>query len=184
MIIANAATIFVSNQHLDAKHQITINSAVDVAVALKPLAGQYAAALFGFGILNAGLFTACVLPLATAFIVCEAFGFEAAVDRPFREAPVFYSLFAGALIVGALLVLIPNLPYLPLILLAQVLQGVVLPLELVMMLVIINRKRVMGAYTNTRTVNIISWITAIVIGVLALIYVVQTILSQFGIGAN
>jgi len=184
MIIANAATIWIQNQHADAHHQITINTAVDVAVALQPLAGKYAAALFGFGVLNAGLFTACVLPLATAYIVCEAFGFEAAVDRPFSEAPVFYTLFGGALIAGALLVLIPNLPYLQLILFAQVLQGIVLPLELVMMLVIINRKRVMGAYTNTRTGNIISWVTAIVIGILALIYVVQTILSQFGIGVS
>jgi Mn2+/Fe2+ NRAMP family transporter len=184
MIIANAATIWIQNQHLDAHHQITINTAVDVAVALQPLAGKYAAALFGFGVLNAGLFTACVLPLATAFIVCEAFGFEAAVDRPFREAPVFYTLFAGALIAGALLVLIPNLPYLQLILFAQVLQGIVLPLELVMMLVIINRKRVMGADTNTRTGNIISWVTAIVIGILALIYVAQTVLAQFGIGVS
>jgi NRAMP (natural resistance-associated macrophage protein)-like metal ion transporter len=184
MIVANAATIWIENQHADAQHQITINTAVDVAVALQPLAGKYAAAVFGFGVLNAGLFTACVLPLATAYIVCEAFGFEAAVDRPFREAPVFYSLFAGALIAGALLVLIPNLPYLQLILFAQVLQGVVLPLELVMMLVIINRKRVMGNYTNTRTGNIISWITAIGIGILALIYVAQTVLAQFGIGTS
>ncbi|MGB8267651.1 MAG: divalent metal cation transporter [Candidatus Velthaea sp.] len=181
MIIANAATIYVANEHLGAKHQITINTAIDVAVALKPLAGPYAAALFGFGILNAGLFTACILPLATAYIVCEAFGFEAAIDRGFREAPVFYGLFGGGIILGSLLVLIPGLPYISLIFYAQVLQGVVLPLELVLMLIIINRKRVMGAYTNSRAVNAIAWTTAIVIGALALLYAVQ---SLFNLGAS
>jgi len=175
MIIANAATIFLANQHLDAKHQIVVTQAFDVARALAPLAGNYAAYLFGFGVLNAGLFTATVLPLATAYIVCEAFGFEAAVDRRFREAPVFYSLFGGALVIGAALVLIPGLDYLKLIFYAQVLQGVVLPLELVMMLVIINRRRVMGAFTNTRAVNAIAWITTVVVGILAIAYVVMQI---------
>lgn len=180
MIIANAATIYLANQHHDARHQIVIGQAIDVAVALQPLAGKYAAALFGFGVLNAGLFTATVLPLATAFIVCEAFGFEAAVDRRFREAPVFYSLFGGALISGAALVLIPGLDYLKLIFYAQVVQGVLLPLELVMMLIIINRKRVMGAFTNTRATNVLAWITTIVIGILAIAYVIMQV---FGIGS-
>jgi NRAMP (natural resistance-associated macrophage protein)-like metal ion transporter len=178
MIIANAATIHVANQHLDDKHQIVVKQAIDVAQALGPLAGKYAAALFGFGVLNAGLFTATVLPLATAFIVCEAFGFEAAVDRRFREAPVFYALFGGSLVIGAALVLIP-FNYLTLIFYAQVLQGIVLPLELVMMLIIINRRRVMGAFTNTRTVNILAWLTTIIVGILAVVYVVMQI-TGFG----
>jgi NRAMP (natural resistance-associated macrophage protein)-like metal ion transporter len=181
MIIANAATIFQANQHLDAHHQIVVSQAIDVAVALKPLAGPYAAALFGFGILNAGLFTACVLPLATAYIVCEAFGFEAAIDRRFREAPVFYALFASGLIIGSALVLIPGLNYLKLIFYAQVMQGVLLPLELVMMLVIVNRKRVMGEHTNSRTVNVLAWATALVIGGLAVAYVIMQVL---GIGGS
>jgi NRAMP (natural resistance-associated macrophage protein)-like metal ion transporter len=175
MIIANAATIHLANETLDAKHQIVVSQAIDVAVALKPLAGDYAAALFGFGVLNAGLFTATVLPLATAFIVCEAFGFEAAVDARFKEAPIFYSLFGGALVVGAALVLIPGIDYLKVIFYSQVLQGVVLPLELVLMLLIINRRRVMGAYTNNITVNIIAWATTIVIGILAIAYVIMQV---------
>ncbi len=182
MIIANAATIFHANQlPQNAHHQIVVGQAIDVAVALQPLAGNYAAALFGFGILNAGLFTACVLPLATAYIVCEAFGFEAALDRRFREAPIFYSLFGAGLIAGAALVLIPGLDYLKLIFYAQVLQGIVLPLELVMMLTIINRKRVMGRHTNSITFNILAYATAIIIGILAIAYVVMQL---FGIGSS
>ncbi|MFN2459403.1 MAG: Nramp family divalent metal transporter [Candidatus Velthaea sp.] len=180
MIIANAATIHVANQRLDPTHQIVVTQAIDVAVALKPLAGQYAATLFGFGVLNAGLFTATVLPLATAYIVCEAFGFEAAVDRPFNEAPVFYSLFAGALVMGAALVLIPGLNYLKLIFYAQVLQGVVLPFELVLMLAIVNRRKVMGPHTNSRAANIIAWITTAVVGALAIVYVVMQVTGVGG----
>jgi NRAMP (natural resistance-associated macrophage protein)-like metal ion transporter len=174
MIIANAATIFVATQH-GGKPPLDIDSAqaADFATALAPLAGQFAASLFAFGILNAGLFTATVLPLATAFIVCEAFGFEAAVDRRFREAPIFYTLFAGGLIVGAALVLIPNLPLFKLIFYAQVVQGIILPFELALMLVLINRKRVMGTHVNNLAANVVGWGTAVVIGVLALFYAFQ-----------
>jgi NRAMP (natural resistance-associated macrophage protein)-like metal ion transporter len=179
MIIANAATIFLANAH-HPDHPIVITQAIDVAVALEPLAGNFAASLFGFGILNAGLFTATVLPLATAFIVCEAFGFEAAVDRRFKEAPVFYLLFGSALVVGAAIVLIPGLNYLSLINFAQELQGVVLPLELVLMLIIINRRRVMGAFTNSLTANIIAWATTLIGGILAIAYVIMTIFGLSG----
>ncbi len=174
MIIANAATIYSATQH-GARLPLDIDTAQasDFAVALAPLAGQFASYLFAFGILNAGLFTATVLPLATAFIVCEAFGFEAAVDRRFREAPIFYTLFASGLLVGAALVLIPNLPLIKLIFYAQVMQGIILPFELALMLVLINRKRVMGTHVNNLPANIIGWGTAAVIGTLALFYAFQ-----------
>jgi NRAMP (natural resistance-associated macrophage protein)-like metal ion transporter len=177
MIIANAATIHHAAL-LNHKPPLDIDTAqaVDFARALEPLAGDFAAALFGFGILNAGLFTATVLPLATAFIICEAFGLEAAVDRRWSEAPVFYGLFASAIVLGAgLVLLLPADQLFRFTFYAQVMQGAVLPLELVLMLIIINRKRVMGIYVNTRTVNIIAWATAIIIGGLAILYVVQSL---------
>ena len=175
MIIANAATIFIANQH---GAKLNPQTAMDFAVALKPLAGDAAALIFALGILNAGLFTATVLPLSTSYIVCEALGFEAAIDRRFSEAPVFFMLFAAGLLLGAGFVLIPNLPLLQFILFAQLLQGVLLPFELVLMLIIINRKSVMGAHTNGPLANGIAWTTAIVIGVLSLVYVVGQFIPQ------
>jgi NRAMP (natural resistance-associated macrophage protein)-like metal ion transporter len=169
MIIANAATIFVFNEAHSA-HPIVVNQASDVAVALVPLAGKFASALFAFGILNAGLFTAAVLPLSTSYLVCEAFGFEAALDRRFSEAPVFFSLFAAGLVIGAGLVLFPGAPLLQLSIASQLVQGLLLPAELVLMLIIINRARVMGTFRNTRTANIICWSTVIIVGAIALYY--------------
>jgi NRAMP (natural resistance-associated macrophage protein)-like metal ion transporter len=184
MIIANAATI---HHAAIVNHRppldIDTAQAVDFARALEPLAGNFAAALFGLGILNAGLFTATVLPLATAFIICEAFGLEAAVDRRWREAPFFYALFAGGLVLGAgLVLLLPAGGLFTFTFYAQVLQGAVLPLELVLMLIVINRRRVMGTHTNGRAANIIGWGTAVVIGALAILYVVQSVASAFGGG--
>ena len=169
MIIANAATIFVYNQ-AHASHPVVVTQASDIAVALKPLAGRFASALFAFGILNAGLFAAAVLPLSTSYLICEAFGFEAALDRHFSEAPVFFSLFAVGLLIGAALVLIPNVPLVRLSIASQLVQGLLLPLELVLMLVIINRARVMGVYRNNRTANIIAWATVVIVGTIALYY--------------
>ncbi len=179
MIIANAATIHHAAL-INHKPPLDIDTAqaVDFARALEPLAGQFAAGLFGFGILNAGLFTATVLPLATAYIICEAFGLEAAVDRRLREAPFFYGLFAAGIVLGAgLVLLLPADQLFRYTFYAQVMQGAVLPLELVLMLIIINRKRVMGKYVNSRTVNIIAWTTAIVIGGLAIVFVSQSIFN-------
>lgn len=179
MIVANAATIH--HAALVAhKPPLDIDSAqaADFALALQPIAGAWATTLFALGILNAGLFTATVLPLATAYIICEAFGLEAAVDRRFREAPTFYSLFAGGILLGAgLVLLLPQNGLLKFTFYAQVLQGVVLPFELLLMLVIVNRKKVMGAYTNGLPANVIAWATAAIIGVLALVYVAQQIIG-------
>ncbi len=175
MIVANAATIFVTAQAQH--HGVQITQAADVAVALKPLAGPFAADLFAFGIINAGLFTATVLPLATSYLICEALGFEASLDRSVREAPVFFGVLGFGIVAGAAFVLVPGIPLLALIFDSQVVQGILLPLELVLMMVIINRRRVMGAYANTRLTNAIGWATVAVVGLLALGYAVQQIAS-------
>ena len=175
MMVANAATIFVRAQ---ATHQtVQITQASDIAVALQPLAGPFAAGLFAFGIINAGLFTATVLPLATSYLVCEALGFEASLDRKVREAPVFFGVLGFGIIAGAALVLLPGIPLLPLIFDSQVVQGILLPLELVLMMIIINRAAVMGKFVNSRMSNIVGWATVIIVGTLALGYTIQQILS-------
>ncbi len=175
MIIASAATIFLANEHGGHFNPVV---AADFAVALKPLAGDLAAYIFAFGILNAGVFAATVLPLSTAYVVCEAFGFEAAVDRKFKEAPVFFSLFGAGLVIGAAIVLIPGVPLLNLIFLAQVIQGLLLPAELVLMLIIVNRKHVMGEHTNSPFANTIGWATVVVIGSLSVVYVLAQFIPQ------
>jgi len=175
MIVANGATIYQAALHTGrAPLDIDTAQAQDFAIALRPLAGAFASTLFAIGILNAGIFTATVLPLSTSYIVCEAFGLEAALDRRFREAPVFYTLFAGAIVLGAgLVLLVPKASLLKLIFYAQVMQGVLLPFELILMLVVVNRKRVMGAFVNTRFANVVGWGTAIIIGGLALVFAWQ-----------
>lgn len=177
MIIANAATIYVANEH---GAHLAPAQAADFAVALKPLAGEFAAALFALGILNAGLFTATVLPLSTSYVICEALGFEAAVDRKFSEAPVFFTLFGIGLIAGAIIVLVPGIPYLKFTIYAQVLQGILLPPELVLMLFIINKRSVMGKYTNSGFGNAIAWATVAIVGGLSIFYVIRLV---FGGGA-
>ena len=177
MIIANAATIFIANEH---GAHLAPSQAADFAVALKPLAGEFASVIFALGILNAGLFTATVLPLSTSYVICEALGFEAAVDRKFSEAPVFFSLFGIGLIVGAAIVLIPGIPYLQFTIYAQVLQGILLPPELVLMLIIINKTSVMGKFTNSIAGNVIGWATVAIIGSLSVFYVIRQIISGGG----
>jgi NRAMP (natural resistance-associated macrophage protein)-like metal ion transporter len=180
MIIANGATIYQAALHTG-KAPLDIGSAQaqDFALALKPLAGNFAEMLFAFGILNAGIFTATVLPLSTAYIVCEAFGLEASLDRRFREAPVFYTLFAGAIVLGAgLVLLVPKESLVKFIVYAQVVQGVLLPFELVLMLIVVNRPRVMGRYVNNRFANVVGWATAAGVGGLALVYVWQQLRGQ------
>jgi Mn2+/Fe2+ NRAMP family transporter len=164
IIIACGATIFA--------HHIPIQTAKDAAVALRPLAGVYAAALFALGLINASLFSASVLPLATAHYVCESLGFESGINRTPRQAPVFYGLYV-ALIVGAVaIVLIPGAPLLKIMFLSQVANGVLLPFILLYMLLLINNKKLMGLYTNSRAFNMIAWITVAVMIVLTLALVV------------
>ena len=175
MIMAPAATIFIFNVAHPA-HPYVINETADLAKALEPIAGAFAVYLFAFGLLNAGVFTASVLPLSTAYFVCEAGGFEHGVDKRFREAPVFFTIYAASLIVGAGLVLfIPHRSLLALITFSQIVSGVLLPFILVFMLLLINRKSLMGEYRNGPVFNVIAWTTAIVVSALTVLSLYQTL---------
>jgi len=172
IIVACGATIFA--------HHLHVETVKDAALALFPLAGHYAGAVFAFGLINASLFSASVLPLATSYYVCEALGFESGVDRTIRQAPVFYGLYI-ALIVGACaVVLLPGAPLLQILFLSQVANGILLPFILIFMLLLVNRKRLMGAYTNSRTFNAIAWVTVIVMIVLTLALVVTQVFHVGG----
>jgi Mn2+/Fe2+ NRAMP family transporter len=147
---------------------IKINEAKDAALALKPLAGAIASQVFAFGLFIASIFSATILPLATAFYVCEAFGFEAGIDKKWDEAKEFYYLYTAILIISAIIILIPNAPLISISLWSQVINGVLLPVVLICMIVIVNNKSIMGKYTN-RLINNVIGITAI--GVLVVLSV-------------
>jgi Mn2+/Fe2+ NRAMP family transporter len=144
---------------------VQVDTAGQAAMALRPLAGQYASWLFAFGLFNASFFAAAILPLSTAYYVCEAFGWESGVDKKYEEARPFYWLYTGLLVVGAAVVLRPRLPLVKIMLVSQVVNGVLLPVILVFMLVLVNREKLMGAWRNGRAFNAVAWLTtAIMIG--------------------
>src|ERR1700686_3746868 len=155
IVVACAATIYKAGGG-------EIKDAAQAAVALKPFAGQFASALFAVGLVNASLLAAAILPLATAFNLCEGLGFEAGVDRRFSEAPIFYWLYTLLIAGGAGFVLIPRLPLLKVILFSQVANGILLPFVLFYMLTLINRRRIMQEFTNNLWQNAIAWSTAVV----------------------
>lgn len=141
-----------------------IKDSTDAALGLKPF-GEYAYLLFCAGLLNASLFAACILPLSTAYTVCEGLGFESGVNKNWREAPVFYWLFTLLIVVGGGVILIPGFPLVRMILLSQVLNGVLLPFVLIYMTIIVNRKAIMRDWTNSRAYNVVAWAAvAIMIG--------------------
>lgn len=179
MILCTAATIYAYNQAHSHGPQIQINQAADAAVALVPLAGAFASTLFALGILNAGIFTASILPLSTAYYVCEAGGFEAGVDNRFRDAPVFFSTYAAVIAIGAGCVLVPGVPLLSVILLSQVVSGVLLPFLLVFVLILVNNRRLMGEHVNGRAFNVIAWTTVVVVGGMTLLSVYQSVSPLF-----
>ncbi len=152
IVLACAATIFKAGLHIE--------NAADAAVALGPLAGKYAAALFAFGLFNASLFAASILPLSTTYYVCEAFGWESGIDKRRRDAPQFYVLYEAMLVLGAGLVLLPGVPLLKVMLLSQTANGVLLPFILIFMLLLARDERLMGRYRNGRVLNAVSWLTA------------------------
>ncbi|HWZ01066.1 MAG TPA: Nramp family divalent metal transporter [Edaphobacter sp.] len=168
IVVACAATLYT--------HGIrNITDPSDAAGAMKPLAGQYAFILFAAGLFNASLFAASILPLSTAYTVCEGLGFESGLDKGFREAKFFYWLYSLLLFAGAAVVLIPNFPLVKFSILSQVLNGVLLPLILVFMLKLINKHELMGKYTNKRWFNVIAWTTAIIVTALSLVLVWNTL---------
>ena len=180
IIVSCAATIYIHNLHVPPAHQIGVNDVGDVAIALQPLAGKFASLLFAIGLLNAAIFTASILPLSTAYYVCEAFGFERGVDHRFLEAKVFYGLYLALITIGAGTVIVPGAPLLAIIFYSQVLNGVLLPVVLVLMLLLVNNKRLMGRWTNTLSLNVIAWSTAVVVAILTLISTAQVIFPQIG----
>lgn len=158
IVLACGATIFKAGGHIE--------SAKDAAVALEPLAGHWASALFAFGLFNASLFAASILPLSTTYYVCEAFGWESGIDKRREEAPQFYFLYTAMIVVGAGLVLIPDLPLLKIMLLSQTANGVLLPFVLIFMLLLAGDQRLMGRYRNGPVLSALSWLTTAVLIVL------------------
>jgi Mn2+/Fe2+ NRAMP family transporter len=156
IIVSCAATLYLHG-HRD------IRDAADAAQALHPLAGDYAYILFALGLFNASLFAASILPLSTAYTVCEGLGFESGVGRKFSEAPVFYWLYTALIVAGAAVILIPGLPLVKISILSQVVNGAVLPFVLIFMLLLINKKELMDEFVNTRTFNVIAWATTIIL---------------------
>jgi Mn2+/Fe2+ NRAMP family transporter len=159
IIVACAATLNVNG--------IKINEAADAAMALQPLAGALASQLFAFGLFIASIFSAAILPLATAFYVCEAFGFEAGIDKKFGEAPQFYSLFTIIILIGAGIIMIPGAPLIAINIWTQVLNAILLPMVLVCMMIMVNNKEIMEEYTNNRLQNIIGWTTTVILIILS-----------------
>ncbi len=150
------------------KHGLSIETAKDAALALKPLAGNYCYLLFAFGLFNASLFAASILPLSTAYSVCEGMGWESGVNKSFRQAPHFYALYTGIIILGAVFILIPRVPLVKVMLFSQVANGILLPFVLIFMLRLINDKRLMGEYVNSRIYNIVAWAMVVIMSLLSL----------------
>lgn len=171
IIIATAATLY--------KAGIPINNAADAAIALKPLAGQYASVLFAVGLFNASLLAAFILPLSTSYAICEAFGWEAGINTSFSEAPIFNGIYTFTIAIGALtILLVPQSSLFFVMLLSQEINGILLPIILVFMLLIINNKEVMGKYVNGRIYNIIVWTTTLIMIILSILVVLIPLIEK------
>ena len=157
IIVACAATLYAAGMH-------QINDAKDAAEALKPLVHEYAYILFAVGLFNASLFAASILPLSTAYTVCEGLGFESGIGKKFSEAPAFYWLYTGLIAAGAGLILLPNLPLIKIQLYSQALNGIAIAPVLIFMLLLVNKKELMGEYVNSKIYNAVAWgLTAVMI---------------------
>ena len=164
IIVATAATLYASGQR-------DVTDAVQAAKALIPLAGKWAGFTFAFGLLNASLFAASILPLSTAHVICEGLGFEAGIDHKFKEARIFYSLYTVLIVVGAGIILIPHVPLWKIFIFSQVGNGIWLPVVVIFILLLVNRRDLMGEHVNTLAFNIVAWVTAIAMIVLTLVLV-------------
>jgi Mn2+/Fe2+ NRAMP family transporter len=155
------------------QHGLKIDTAKDAALALVPIAGVYCSWLFAFGLLNASLFAASILPLSTAYTICEAFGWESSLNTKFVEAPQFYGLYSLMIFLGAGFILLPNVPLIAIMYYSQVINGILLPVILIFMLLLINDKRIMGNYVNGRLMNIVSWATVVILNCLSAAMVIS-----------
>lgn len=169
IIVACAATLH--------QNGIVINEARDAAVALKPFAGIFASQLFAFGLFVASVFSATILPLATAFYVCEAFGFEAGINKKINEAPQFYALFTFIILVSAIIILIPNAPLIAITIWSQIINAMLLPVVLISMITMVNNKKIMGKYTNNNFQNTVGWLTTVILIVLTIMLIVSPLIS-------
>ncbi len=175
IIVVCAATLYAHGMR-------NIADAADAAEAMKPLADRYAYILFAAGLFNASFFAASILPLSTAYTVCEGLGFESGLDRKWKQAPVFYWFYTFLIAGGAAVVLIPRFPMVKMAILSQVLNGVLLPFVLYFMLKLVNNKELMGKHTNSRAFNVIAWTTSIVVIGLSVIMMWQSLHQMFGNG--
>lgn len=169
IIVATATTLF--------KHGIQIETAADAAIALEPLAGQYAKILFAIGLLNASVLGAIVLPLSTAYNITESFGWESGVSRTFKDAPQFMGLYTFFIVISAGAIMIPGLPLMKIMLFSQTICGILLPPVLILMLMIINDKRIMGEHVNSKSRNIVTWATVVVLIAVTILLVASTFIS-------
>ena len=165
IVVACAATINVQG--------LKVETAADAALALKPLVGRYASTLFAFGLFNASLFAACILPLSTAFYICEGLGWESGVDKDFDRAPQFFWLFTIIIVISAGLILIPNAPLLQIMFLSQVVNGAVLPFILIFMQILVNDRKLMGSFVNGPVFNAVAWLTVAIMIVMTLVMTVD-----------
>jgi NRAMP (natural resistance-associated macrophage protein)-like metal ion transporter len=170
IIVCAAATLF--------KAGITINSAQEAAIALKPLAGQYAFILFGIGLFGASVLAASIIPLSTSYAICEAFGWESGVDHKYREAPAFFGIYTFIIALGSLLILLPGISLIKIILATQQIAGILSPIILTFMILLINDKEIMGKHVNTPLQNVVSWITVIFIIALSIILFVSPLFTH------
>jgi NRAMP (natural resistance-associated macrophage protein)-like metal ion transporter len=169
--IACAATLY--------ENGIQIETAKDAALALAPLAGKYASILFALGLLNASVFSAAILPLSTAYVVCEAFGWEAGIDHKLREAPVFFGTYTALIVVGAAIILLPIKSLVQAMMISQTLNGVLLPVILIVMLRLVNDRRLMGRFVNGRMFNALAWVMVVVLIVLTGILLITSLFPGF-----
>jgi Mn2+/Fe2+ NRAMP family transporter len=170
IIVTCATTLF--------PYGIRINEAHEAAFALKPFVGQYASALFAVSLANASILGAIVVPLATAYYICEALGWEAGVNKKFKEAPQFMWIYTALIVVSASLVLIPGAPLVLLMILSSLLNGVLLPFVLIFTLLLVNNTRIMGKYTNPKGYNYITWGTVVVLITLTIALIVLSVLPS------
>lgn len=171
IVVASAATIFVN--------KLSVNSIDDIGLSLAPIAGQYAGYLFAFGLFNASLFAAAILPLSTAYTICEALGWETGIDMSFEEAPQFYSIFTGMIAIGALLVLIPGAPLLMIMRISQVANGILLPVFMVYLLLLAQDEKLMGKYALRGPVLWFGWMAGAILIILDLLLFIAPFV-QFG----
>jgi Mn2+/Fe2+ NRAMP family transporter len=169
IIVTCAATLFAQG--------IRIESASDAAMALQPLAGEFAKILFAIGFFNASMMGAVVVPLSTAYAIIESLGWESGLGRRIKEAPLFIGVYTAVIVIAAVIILTPTFPLLTIILISQVINGILLPVILVLMLLLINKRRPMGNYRNSRAYNVIAWTTVLVVATLSLTYLALTLLT-------